>query len=164
MEEKCKKYKNWLRVVMLIDYAGKQLCSKILHTKATDGSYLYNILEKYKDNLQYQIHEEILCPPNKVINENEFDLLIYGIVIDFIFGDKYDKLLDDVIDMRNEIFHMQHELICTVEFEKLWQNTSNVLCNHGFDTKSLSILKTCNLWSDEGCKGILDFFIFIKFF
>ena len=163
-----KKYENWLRVVTLINYAGKQLCFKILHTNEhlpLDGRELYSKLEVYKDDMHFQIHEEILCPPNRVIDENKFDILIYAIVITCMFGAKYEELMDKVVDLRNEIFHMEDKSICTMEFEQLWREAYNlfndVFNQNGFgNIESLNILKTCDLSSIEEFKGILDFLSF----
>ena len=72
-----KAYENWLRVVVLINYAGKRLCYKILHVKEhlpCDGGRLYHKLEPYKNKMHFQIHAEILCPSNEVIDEKKFDL------------------------------------------------------------------------------------------
>lgn len=100
-------YENWLRLVVLIDSAGKSLCYEILHKKeqlSTEGAQLYLKLESYKNQMHYQIHKEILCPSSKVVEEDKFDLLIYSAVIHLMFGAKYDELIDDVRDMRNRIF------------------------------------------------------------
>ena len=163
-----KEYENWLRVVTLINYAGKQLCFKILHTKENlplDGKEFYRKLEEYKDDIHFQIHEEILCPPNSIIDENKFDLLVYAIVISCMFGDKYEELIDKVVDLRNEIFHMEDESIRALEFEKLWGKAyglfNDVFNKYGFDNiESLSVLKTCDISSIKDCEGILDFLSF----
>lgn len=160
-----KDYENWLRVVGLIDIAGKRLCYEILHVKEqlpSDGGQLYCKLECHKNNLHYQCYEEILCPPNKVIDEKKFDLLIYTTIIYYMFGDKYDKLLDDVGDMRDDIFHMEHESICKADFEQLWNNVCCMLQKHEFhDMELLKTLKTCDPFSAEQGKGILEFISFL---
>lgn len=156
MEEKRKKYENWIRVVVMIDYAGKQLCSEILHKNydlPTDGGKLYYRLERYKNKMQYKIHQEILCPLNKVIDEKKFDLLIYAIVIDSVSGGKYKELLDPLGDIRNKIFHMEDKAISIAEFETLWEEAGAELLKHGFDVNSLNFLKTCNLYSSEEWQG-----------
>ena len=156
-----KDYENWLRVVGLIDYAGKRLCYEILHTKENlpcDGGELYCELERYKNNLHYQLYEEILCPSDKVIDEKKFDLLVYTTIIYYMFGDKYDKLLNDVGDKRDEIFHMQDESFCKANFEQLWLGACRMLDEHKFpNMKLLETLKTCDLFSVEEYKGILEF-------
>ena len=156
-----KKYKNWLRVVGLIQYAGKQLCHKILHIEEKipcDGKEIYRRLERYKNNLHYKLYEEILCPPNKVIDEKRFDLLVYTTIIYYMFGDKYDKLLEDIGNMRDEIFHMQHDSICNTDFEQRWNEACYMLHEHKFDDiELLKTLKTCDPFSVEEYKGIMEF-------
>ena len=153
-------YENWLRLVVLIDSAGKRLCYEILHKKEelpSDGAQLYSKLESYKTKMDYQIHEEILCPPSKIIDENKFDLLIYTVVIHLMFGAKYDGLIYDVRDMRNKIFHMKDVSDCTANFEQLWSEACAMLHKHGFNTKLLKVLKTCDLSLVEKYKGSLQF-------
>ena len=74
-----KDFDNWLRLVVLINYAGKSLCDEILHEKETlprDGAKLYYELKKYKNDMHYQIHKDILCPSDEVIDESKFNLMI----------------------------------------------------------------------------------------
>ena len=156
-----KSYENWLRVVILIDCAGKCLLSEVLHTKEkipTDGEQLYWKLESYQNKMYYQINEEILCPSNKFIDVNKFDILLYTTVIYYMFGNKYEKLLDDVGDMRSDIFHMKDDSIIKADFDKLWKCACNMFRNHGFDIKSFQVFKTCNLFSVEQYRGIMEFF------
>ena len=155
-------YENWLRVVVLINYAGKRLCYEILHVKEElpcDGEQLYCKLEPYKNKMHFQIHAEILCPSNEVIDEKKFDLLVYRTVIYYMFGDKYKKVLRDVRNMRNEIFHMQDESICKADFEQLWNGACDMLLEHDFDLELLKILKTCDLFSVEEYRGYFIFHI-----
>ena len=156
-----KDYENWLRLVVLMDYAGKSLSDEILHKKEEiprDGAQLYSELQIHKDKIHYQIHEEIFCPSDKTIDESKFDLMIYGAVIHLLFGSKYEDLICDVRDRRNEIYHMPDESICAAEFKKLWSQAGNMLWKHGFDLESLDDLRTCDLSSTEELKGISEFF------
>ena len=155
-------YENWLRLVVLIDSAGKSLCYEILHKKeqlSTDDLQLYLKLESYKNQMHYQIHKEILCPSSKIIEEDKFDLLIYSAVI-HLFGAKYDELIDDVRDIRNRIFYMKDISNCTANFKQLWKQARDMLSNHGFDIKPLNVLRTCDLSSVKQFKGILKFLSF----
>ena len=149
--------------MVLINFAGKSLCDDILHKKEQlprDGAKLYSKLEKYKGKMAYQIHKKILCPSDEIIDESKFDLMIYAAVIFLMFGAKYKKLIYDVRDQWNEIFHMRDISICTGKFEQLWNDACDMLSGHGFDIKSISVLRTCNLSSAEECKGILEFLSF----
>ena len=158
-----KDYENWLRLVVLINYVGKRLCSEILHVKEhlpCNGAQLYCELEPYKNSMDYQMHEEILFPSNKVIDEKKFDLRVYAMIIYHMFDDKYEKLLDDVGDMRNEIFYMKHESICKMDFEQLSKDTCDMFHKHGFNIELLKTLKTFDPFSVEVCRGILEFISF----
>ena len=110
--------------------------------------------------MHYQIHKEVLCPPSKIIDENKFDLVIYTAVIHLMFGAKYDTLIYDVRDMRHKIFHMKDVWNCTANIEQLWNEACTVLCKHGFDVKSLNVLRTSDLSLVKECKGILEFQLF----
>ena len=144
-----------------MDFSGRSLCYEILHTKEKlpdDGAELYYRLEEHKDRMHYQIYEEILCPSDKIIDESKFDLLVYMTVICYMFGAKYQKILQDVNLTRNKIFHMEDLSICTTDFENLWNDACTVLCIPGIDIKLPNVLKTCDLFSNENYKGISDFF------
>ena len=152
-------YESWLRLVVLIDSGGRSLCYKILHAKENlpeDGAELYCILQKYKERAHYEIYEEILCPPNKIIDESKFDLLVYVTIIYYMFGVKYEKLLQNVTRMRNKIFHMEDVSICATDFERLWNDACIVLCKPGIDIKLPDVLRTCDLFSGEVYKLILE--------
>lgn len=158
-EKRHRDYENWLRVVVLINYAGKRLCHEILHLKEhlpCDGGQLYGKLEPYRNDMHFQIYEEILCPSNKVIDEKKFDLLIYATLICHMFGDKYKKLLHDVVNMISKIFHMQDKSIRKADFEQLWNDACDMLLKYDFDIDLLKILKTCGLFSKEEYRGILE--------
>ena len=150
-------YENWLCLVVWMDSAGKRLCYEILHTKEqqpVDGAQLYERLQKYKNNMHYQIYEEVLCPSNKIIDEKKFDLLVYTVVIHFMFGIKYKELLQDVRDMRNKIFHMKDVSFCSTEFEQLWSDACKTLRKPGFHIELPNILWRCDMFSVEEYRGI----------
>lgn len=145
--------------MVLINYAGKSLCDEILHEKETlprDGAKLYYELKKYKDDMHYQIHEDILCPADKIIDESKFDFMIYAVIFHLMFGSttEYEKLINDVRDMWNKIFHMKDVSTSTTKFEQLWSDASDMLEGHSFDVKSLNILRTCDLYSVREHGGI----------
>ena len=146
--------------MVLINYAGKKLCDDILHEKEQlprDGSKLYNKLKEYKDDMHYQIHEDILCPADKIIDESKFDFMIYAVIFHLMFGSttEYEKLINDVRDMWNKIFHMKDVSTCTTKFEQLWSDASDMLARHKFDIQLLTFLRTCDLYSVGELRGIL---------
>ena len=157
-----KDFDNWLRLMVLINYAGKSLCDEILHEKEKlprDGARLYDELKKYKDDMHYQIHKDILCPPDEIIDESKFNLMIYAAIVHLKFENtvEYKKLISDVRDIWNNIFHMKDVSTCTNKFEQLWSDASDMLAGHSFDMKSLSVLRTCDLYSVKEHGGIWEF-------
>ena len=152
---------NWLRLAALIDYAAKNLCCEILHTKEempSDGSELYCKLQKYKSKMHFQIHKEILCPANEYIDKSQFDLITYITVIRLMFGGKYKELLRNVMAMRNKIFHITDVSVDTAEFERLWDEIFEMfekICKDGFNIKLPVELKTWDLTSVKEKKRYL---------
>lgn len=160
-----KDYENWLRLVVLINYAGKSLCGKVLKKERIhDGAELYSKLEIHKDKIHFQIHEEIFCPSDKIIDETNFDLMIYGAAIHLLFGAKYKELIYEVRDRRNKIFHMTDESIYGAEFTELWSSASTMFMKYDFDIKPLDDLRTCDLSSVEELRDILEFSSFLKIY
>ena len=147
----------------MINYAGKDLCYKILHEKenlSEDGEKFCRQLKDYKNDMDFQIYKEILCPPNEIIDENKFDLSIYMMVICCMFDEKYDANLTDIRLIRNEIFHMEGKSICKKKFEQLWNKACKVLSKNGFDMKAHNDLKDFDMFLAEGYKGILEILSF----
>ena len=156
-----KDFDNWLRVMVLINYAGKVLFDDILHEKqkvTRKGAEIYEKLKNYENEMDYQIHKKILSPSDEIVDESKFDLMVYAAVVNLMFGneDEYDNLIGDVIDMWTKIFHMKDVSICTVKFEQLWKDVCEMLTKHGFKKESDDVLR--NLSSNKEYKGILDFF------
>lgn len=153
---------NWLRLVGLINYAGKSICYDILHTKKgiKDGEELYSKLIEYETNMHYQIHNEVFCPSDKTIDESKFDLLMYTTVIQIMFSTEYNDFIYDVTNMRNDIFHMKNISISMLDFQQRWIHANNMLKKYGFDVKSIGPLKTCDL---RKCEGIFYFSHFYKY-
>ena len=58
-------YENWLRVVILIDVAGRRLCREILRREeksSLNGAQLYHKRRHYKDRMYYNMYKKTLCP------------------------------------------------------------------------------------------------------
>ena len=70
-------YGNLLHLITFIDNAGRILCQNILHKKENvpdDGEGFYSMLQKHKNRMPFQIHEQILDPSDYFIDERKFDL------------------------------------------------------------------------------------------
>ena len=150
-------YDKWFRLLVFVNFAGKNLCREILYNKEglpRDGAKLYDKLKDYNNEMQFQIHEEIIYPSNKITDESKFNLYIYLMVIDVMFGEKYKNFLEDVRTMRNEIFHMEEVRKCTEHFEQLWCEACKMFSYHGFDTELIRDLQNCDLFAANDYQGI----------
>ena len=163
-----KDYEKWLRVATLIDFAGRNLCHTVLHTKEhlpTDGAKLYKELEVFKSKIcRYKDQQEILCPSNGITDERLFDLTLYTSIIDKKFPKKYDSLITDLRNCRNTEFHRGNKELSDSQFNQLWNDTTQMLQKHGFDIQLVHDLKTCDLSLDSQFKDIVMHIlhIFIK--
>ena len=140
-------HENWLRLVVLIDYGGSKLCKEVLHKKEglpEDGLQLYHELFPYKDKMQYSDQKKILCPQSGVVDESKFDITLYTKLIKEMFKGKYQHLIKDLRDNRNDLHHMASKYISNSNFEKRWKSTCDMLQRHGF-TETVDDLKTGSL-------------------
>ena len=160
-----KEHEKWLRVVTLIDFAGRHLCYTVLHTKEqlpTDGAKLYKELEGLKSKIcRYEDQKETLCPSNGITDENKFDLTLYTSIIDKKFPKKYHSLVSDLRKSRNTEFHRGNKNLSDLEFNQLWNDTTQMLQKHGFDLQLIGNLRISDLSLDNQFKDIA-MHIFIK--
>ena len=150
---------KWLRLLTLIDYAGTQLYKEILHTKEglpNDGAQLYRRLTVYKDKMQFNKEKEILSPPNRVTDENKFDITLYTNLIQVMFKSKYEALINDLRKKRNRLHHMANKDMSETDFESEWNSTCDMLQGYGFN-RPVKDLKIGNLLSNKNLKKILNF-------
>ena len=152
---------KWLRLITLIDYAGLKLCKDVLHKAEglpDDGAQLFCRLKDYKNKMQYRSQKEILCPPNGITDESKFDITLYTKLIDVMFKPKYDLLIKDLRDNRNDLCHMANKDISESEFEKRWKHLCEMLKRHDF-TEKVEDLENSNLLAVTKLGKILDFII-----
>lgn len=153
-----KKHEKWLRVVTLIDFAGKYLCQEVLHQREQlpiDGAKLYQELVGLKSKIcRYKNQYDVLCPPNGITDETKFDLTLYTSIIQEKFPNKYYSLVKDLRDARNREFHRGSKSLSDTEFDQLWKGTTEILQRHGFNLQLLGNLKTCDLSIDQQFKDI----------
>ena len=159
-------YRNWLRLFTFIDSAGRTLCQNILHEKEKvpdDGKEFYSILQNYQNEIQFRVHEEILCPSDQFIDESKFDLLIYMMVIQMMYGNRYQDVIQDLRNMQNQLSHIENRLLSAEDFEKWWICAWNVFQKYGLNDNNKNFLNYIKTWeqsSAEECKGILKFLSF----
>ena len=146
-------YKNWLRVTILIDFAGRRLCHDVLFNKEklpSDGAKLCDKLKPFKQKIcQFKNQNEIICPPSGITDYNKFDLTLFTSIIQAMFKSKYDSLVHDLRDARNREFHRGNKELSDIEFNDVWIKTTNMLKKHKFDLTLVDDLKTCNPFSHQ---------------
>ena len=157
---------NWIWLIAFFDNAGKVLCQNILHKKENvpvDGKEFYSMLQNYQKQMHFQIHKEMLCPSDQFIDESKFDLLIYTAVIQIMYGDRYKNVIQDLRNLRNQLYHMRKKSLSPKELENWWSCACNMFLKHGLeddDIQFLNDIKTWKLSSAKECKGILKFLLF----
>ena len=155
MDNLSQEYENWLRLTILVDFSGRNLCHNVLFVQEqlpTDGKLLYKELESV--SCQYNDQREILCPTSGITNFDKFDVTLYTKVIKGKFGNKYDSLVNDLRDARNKLFHTGKKEILDKEFHQLWQDTTDMLQKHNFDLALVDGLKTCDIFSHNRFRDI----------
>ena len=148
-------YQKWLRIMTLIDFAGRRLCRDVLFTKEnlpTDGARLYEEIKDLK--CQFQDQKEILCPANGITDHTKFDLTLLTSIINKKFGNKYKSLVNDLRDARNRECHRGNKILSAAEFEQLWNDTTDMLTKYGFDVSLVNELKWCDIFSQYQLQDI----------
>lgn len=159
-----KEHENWLRLVLLINTAGKSLCDKILHEKEKlprDGEQLCSELKKYNDNTYYEIYKDVLCPLDEKIDKSKFDLMIYVAVIHVVSGATH-QFIYKMMDMWNKIFHTENVSIFTQNFDQEWEIACAMFRDQNVNVEPYDVLRKCDLSSVNECRGILESLEFFK--
>ena len=140
-------YEKWLRLMTLIDHAGKKICHDLLFITERlpeDGKLLYKIL---KDNEFYiKPNREqglFLYPDNHCTDKSKFDITLYTRIIQGLYGNKYVYYLNNLRKLRNKLFHTGSTNLTQADFETLWRDASNTLESYNFDMNSVAGLKDC---------------------
>ena len=140
-------YEKWLRLMTLIDHAGKKICHDLLFITEQlpeDGKLLYKILKKYEFYIKpNRDQRSILYPHNRCTDKSEFDISLYIRIIQGLCGNKYEKYLDNLRKMRNRLFHTGCTNLTEADSKTLWSDASNILKWYNFDMSSVAGLRDC---------------------
>ena len=151
-------YEKWLRIMTLIDFAGRRLCQDVLFTQEklpADGTLLYEELKDLKSAIcRFPDQYEILCPANGITDHTKFDLTLLTSIINKKFGNKYKSLVNDLRDARNRECHRGNKILSAAEFEQLWNDTTDMLTQYGFDVSLVNELKGCDIFSQYQLQDI----------
>ena len=147
------KHRNWVRVFIQIDYGSRQLCHDVLYKKekwSTDGVQFFRRLEPEQSRIcQFNIEHQILCPSSGFTDHCDVDLTLFSRVIEVIFGSKYESLLKDVNNLRNQECHRGNKELPDTDFDTIWKCTADILQNHSFDLSLVDDLKDGDLFLDQ---------------
>ena len=159
MDNLSQEYENWLRLTILIDLSGRNLCHNVLFVQEqlpTDGKLLYKELETV--SCQYKDQREIISPSSGITDCNKFDVTLYTRIIKEKFGNKYNSLVTDLRDARNKLSHTGKKEIPDKEFNQLWNDTTDMLQKHNFDLALVDGLKTSDIFLHKQFRSIATFF------
>ena len=152
-------YENWLRLITLVDFAGRSLCRDVLfklEKLPEDEVQLFKVLEPLKSRIcRYQGQGEILCPPTGKTDHSKFDVTLFTSIIAVKFGNKYKSLVDYLRNVRNKEFHKGDKSLSGSDFNQLWNDTGQMLVNFGFDPKLVKEVKESDLFSHQKFRDIL---------
>ena len=141
-------YKNWLRIVLLLEYGSREVCCDVLFRKEnwpTDGAELFKRLKPLQSKIcRFRDQQEILCPSTGTTDHNKFDGVLFTAIIKVLFGSKYQSLVNDLRAARNSQYHRVDKELSDSEFNELWQHITNMFKKYGFDVASHDNLKAAD--------------------
>ena len=154
-----KEYRNCVQDFIVIDYSARKLCSNVLFKKEmwpTDGVELYRRQESEQSRIcQLNNEYQILCLSGGFIDHHDFDVTFFTRVIEIIFGSKYQSLLKDLRNSRNQECHKSNKELPNTELEAFWKCTADILQNHGFNLSLGDEFKDYDLFLDQRVQGIV---------
>ena len=157
-KDELSQYKNWVRIFLLIDYGGREVCDNVLFNKEnwpTDGAELFKRLKPLQSKIcKYPDQREILCPSSGKTDHNKFDVTLFTRIIEVLFGSTYQSLVKDLRDARNNECHRGNKELSDTDFNQLWQRITKMLENYGFDVRSVDNLKAGDPFLDQRFKNI----------
>ena len=148
-------YEKWLRLMTLIDYAGKKICHDLLFVTEglpEDGNLLYNVLKRYDYSIKPNKDQSfILYPDNHCTDKAEFDITLYTRIIQGLCGKKYIQVLTALRNLRNTLFHTGRTNLTDADFKTLWDDASNTLKYYHFDMSLVAGLIDCEFSRPQEC-------------
>ena len=171
MDDLRKEYANWLRIAVLVDFAGRRLCYDVLFNKEKlpkDGQLLYKELENLKRKQFNREQREKLFPANEITDYTTFDVTLLTKIIESKYGNKYERLVKDLRNARNKESHRGSKELSNNEFNQLWDGITNMLKQHPFNLQLVGDLKNCDIFANQlyrdvaiSIQGILDGILFL---
>ena len=114
-------YSNWVRFFILTDYGGGSLCL-LCSSKAkfANGVQLHKSVEPEQVRMcWFEDQRQVLCLSSEVANYNFFCLIFFTRIIEVIFRSKYESLVKDMRNLRNEECHRSNKEVPNTDFFNL---------------------------------------------
>ena len=153
-------YKNWLRLMTLVDFAARSLCRDVLFNKekiSENEEELFQLLKPLESKIcPFKDQRKILCPSTGKTDHSKFDVTLFTNIIKVLFKDKYEPLVEDLKKARNRESHRGDKSLSESDFNQLWNDTSQMLEKYGFDPKLVDEVKECDdLFSHQKFRDVV---------
>ena len=152
-------YRNWVRLSILIDRDGRQLCPDALFEKENwprDWVQLYQKLKPLLSKICWFKNQlPIISPPSGFTDHNDFDLTLFTRIIEVILERNTNHWwrMWEMRGTRNLVDETKNFLVPTLI--KHWKDTAAMLENHGFDMSLVDGLKVGDPFLDYLFKDII---------
>ena len=117
-----------------------------------DGHEFYFILQKYRNEMQFQMHKEIVHPSDLFINESKFGAIVYTKVIQMMYGDRYKNVIQDLRIMRLQLSCIEKKSVSAEDFQKRWICASNVLYKRGLNEEDVKFPIDFKTWEQSSAE------------
>ena len=163
------KHRNWCRLVILLHEGGESIVKRILvqmGVDITNGSEIYQIMKLHEKNrlkkVPYYLRKDPL-PDSKVVNTTKLDFSARCHIIQILDTQTQFPKIEKLRDKRNDLFHKSDDEknMGDQQFNKYWDEISQLLTDFGYDVSKLINLKTVELYHIEGMVE-QSFFFFIS--
>ena len=164
------KHRNWCRLVILLHEGGESIVKCILSQMGVDitnGSEIYQKMKLHeKDRLKkvpYYLRKDLL-PDSKVVDTTKLDFSARCHIIQVLDTQTKFPEIEKLRDKRNDLFHKSDDEknMGDQQFNKYWDEISQLLTDFGYDVSKLINLKTVELYHIEGRVEQSFFFSFLN--
>ena len=152
------KHRNWCRLVILLHEGGESIVKRILAQMGVDitnGSEIYQKMKLHeKDRLKkvpYYLRKDLL-PDSKVVDTTKLDFSARCHIIQVLDTQTQFPEIEKLRDKRNDLFHKSDDEknMGDQQFNKYWDEISQLLTDFGYDVSKLIHLKTSENYHIEG--------------
>ena len=140
-------YRNWVRFFILTDYDGGSLCLHVFFKRKICQVMECSCIKEQNLNTQeygFEDQRQVLCPSSEIANYNFFYLIFFTRIIEVIFRSKYESLVKDMRNLRNEECHRSNKEVPNTDFVNLWKCTADMLEKCSLDFSLVDDLKDCD--------------------